>query len=124
MRMLVAAGVAEPSLDQIEYAAKALGWNGNSKSLRSAAWIAKREGLLMAAGHGRYRLAEAAPLGNLPAQQPAAGLLVNEPGDVPADSPANDPVSVPTAMGSDDALAECVKRLADVVEELRDAVRG
>lgn len=51
MRMLVAAGVAEPSLDQIEYAAKAVG-------------------------------------------------------------------------NPDDALVQCVKRLSDVVEELRDAVDG
>ena len=42
-----------------------------------------------------------------------------------AEVPANDPVPEPTAVGNpEDALVECVKRLSDMVEELKDAVDG
>lgn len=90
MRMLANAGVSEPSLDRIEYAARALGWDGNSRSLRSAAWDAERDGHLRTAGHGHYALREAA-----------------QPGEA-----------------AEDALAGCVSRLAEVVDELKDAVVG
>ena len=88
--MLANAGVSEPSLDRIEYAARALGWDGNSRSLRSAAWDAERDGHLRTAGHGHYALREAA-----------------QPGEA-----------------AEDALAGCVSRLAEVVDELKDAVVG
>lgn len=117
--MLADAGVAEPSLDRIEHAARALGWNGNSSAIRSATWVAKRDGHLRAAGHGHYALREW-----LPAREPA-GLPDGDgrslSAEVSASSAAREPGADDTTR---DALAECVGRLAYVVEELKDAVGG
>lgn len=125
MRMLADAGIAEPSLESIEHAAKALGWDGNSKSFRSAVRVAKRDELLLAAGHGRYRLPDATVPGSLPTQQPG-GPMVKEPAEhPPVQEPPSNPVTAPTPAGSPEVdLANCVTRLADVVAELKDAVDG
>lgn len=131
MRMLADAGVAEPSLDRIEHAAKALGWNGNSRSLRSAAWVAERDGHLRVAGHGRYRLREAARSGSRaypgiesppgPPAESVAGMPDERLTEMPSEGPGGLPTREPTTR---DALVECVGRLAYVVEELKDAVVG
>lgn len=109
MEMLGQAGVTGASLDRIEHAARALGWNGNSKSLRSAVWIAKREGLLVSERKGHYRLPDTSP------------VPLNE-------EPANSGSAVPNVPHGTqdrdvhDTLAASVEKLADAVAGLAEAL--
>ena len=111
MEMLGQAGVTGASLDRIEHAARALGWNGNSKSLRSAVWIAKREGLLVSERKGHYRLPGTSPV-RLNAEPANSGSAVP---DVP-----------PATQDRDvhDTLAASVEKLADAVTGLAEALGG
>lgn len=110
MKMLGQAGVTDASLDRIEHAVRALGWNGNSKSLRSAAWIAKKEGLLVSERKGHYRLPDTSPV-RLDAGSADSGSAV--------------PDATP-AQGRDvhDPLAASVDKLADAVASLAEALGG
>ena len=110
VEMLGQAGVTDASLDSIEHAARALGWNGNSRSLRSAVWNAKEEGLLVSERQGHYRLPDTSPV------RLNAGS---------ADSGSAVPNATP-AQGRDvhDPLAASVDKLADAVANLADALGG